>query len=344
MDEKVIVKLKFGSHLYGTNTKDSDIDIKGIFMPSKENILSSNVNKSYNLGEKISTGLKNTSEDSDIEMYSLHYFIKLACDGQTVALDMLHAPDNMIIEKTDLWDEIVALRSSFYTKNLKAFVGYARKQAARYGVKGSRLAAAKKIMKIIGATMSKAHIGEMKMTEVWDNLPEEKHLHHLEVDLNKSNIRQYQVCGKILQETSTCMYSLEILKRFYDNYGARARQAELNEGIDWKAVSHAIRAAYQIEEILTDQTITFPLKQADFIRDIKLGKLHYTKEVAPVLESMMERIELLSEKSDLPNKVDRNQWDNFIIKAIESEYFDGKINIIIRHRTFIQTIRKMFRC
>lgn len=35
----LIVKMKFGSHLYGTNTEDSDVDYKGVFLPSKKEIL-----------------------------------------------------------------------------------------------------------------------------------------------------------------------------------------------------------------------------------------------------------------------------------------------------------------
>lgn len=313
MDQKTIVKMKFGSHLYGTNTPDSDVDIKGVFMPFLDDILLSRVNKSYTLNEKISDGAKNTSEDTDIEMYSLHYFIKLACEGQTVALDMLHAPEPMILEKTPLWDELTALRDKFYTKNLKAFVGYARRQAAKYGIKGSRLAAAAKVLDIL-SNFDTAN----KLGEIWDQLPEEEHLYHLEP--NQNGVRQYQVCGKILQEGMAVSYAFDILTRFYLSYGKRARQAERNEGIDWKAVSHAIRAAYQIREILTDRTITFPLPQADFLKAIKQGKLHYIREVAPVLESLMEEVEKLSETSDLPKKVDRNYWDRFVVGAVKEEY------------------------
>jgi hypothetical protein len=34
--EKGRCKMKFGAHLYGTATSNSDVDYKGIFMPSKE--------------------------------------------------------------------------------------------------------------------------------------------------------------------------------------------------------------------------------------------------------------------------------------------------------------------
>lgn len=306
-----IVKMFFGSHLYGTDTPESDTDYKGIFLPSKSDILLNRVPKSINTMTKKDNNSKNTNQDVDIEIYSLQYFIKLACEGQTVALDMLHAPDNMIIDSHPIWDDIVSHRSRFYTSNLSAFVGYARKQAAKYGIKGSRLNAAKLIVDLLASKKS-----ESKLSDIWDELPEGEHLYF--IDPNPNGIAQYQVCGKILQATQKIGYTLSIINGFYEAYGKRAVKAAKNEGIDWKAVSHAVRAAIQVKEILTDNTITFPLKDAETVLKIKQGKMDYTTEAAPLLESLMDEVEILSAKSRLPKKVDRKYWDQFLIDTIET--------------------------
>ena len=307
---QTIVKMIFGSHLYGTATPESDKDFKGVFMPSKEQIFLGHIPKSYNETTKKGDE-KNTSEDIDTEIYSLHYFIKLACEGQTVALDMLHVPDNMIIESSHIWKEIVKNREKFYTKNLKAFIGYARRQASKYGIKGSRLNAAKKVISFLLDYDDSA-----RMEYVWNQLPIEEHLYMLEA--NRNDVRQYQVCGKIIQETAKIGYVLDILIKFYEEYGKRAKEAAENKNIDWKAVSHALRAAYQVKELLQDGIITFPLKKACFLTAVKKGKLDYKNTVAPKLESIMAEVEILSEKSKLPKKANWKFWDNFIIKTIES--------------------------
>jgi len=152
-----IVKMVFGSHLYGTDTSKSDKDFKGIFMPTIEDIFLGRIPKSITSNTKASSGSKNTAEDIDMEMYSLHYFIKLACEGQTVAMDMLHAPSNMILESNYIWDRIVKDRNKFYSKNLKAFVGYARRQAARYSIRGSRLNDAKIVLDFLEEKLCKKH-------------------------------------------------------------------------------------------------------------------------------------------------------------------------------------------
>ena len=60
----LIVKMKFGAHLYGTATADSDVDYKGIFMPTKEEVLLGRIPKSHSH----STGQdesRNTKNDID---------------------------------------------------------------------------------------------------------------------------------------------------------------------------------------------------------------------------------------------------------------------------------------
>jgi len=69
----IIVKMKFGSHLYGTDSEDSDLDYKGVFLPSKGEILLGRIPKSYSNSTKKGNEERNTSDDIDTEIYSLHF-------------------------------------------------------------------------------------------------------------------------------------------------------------------------------------------------------------------------------------------------------------------------------
>ena len=309
----IIVKMKFGAHLYGTATSDSDVDYKGIFMPTKGEVLLGRIPKSHShsTGKEAS---RNTKNDIDVEIYSFHYFIKLACDGQTVAMDMLHAPEEMMLQSSQIWKAIIKNRHKFYTKNLKSFIDYARRQASKYGIKGSRINAALQVLELL-----KKEDPLKKMREIWDELPRMEHCYDIAPDPN--GMRQYQVCGKSFQESATIGYVIPILEKFYNDYGQRARLAAENKNIDWKAVSHALRAAYQTREILTKKNLVFPLETAPFLMEVKQGKLDYLTEVAPVLESLMEEVEELSLNSTLPESVDRKFWDQFICDAVETELF-----------------------
>lgn len=307
----MIVKMQFGSHLYGTDTPESDRDYKGVYLPSKDEVYLGKIPKSITVS-KGHDNRKNTKDDTDFEVYSLHYFLKLACEGQTVALDMLHADpihwqDGRV---HSCWINLVANRAWFYTKNLSAFVGYARTQAAKYGIKGSRLSAAKEAAVVLQS------FGKARVADIWHHLWENEYCHFLDNGVH----RIWQVCGKGVSETSSCELAVEMLCTFIERYGDRAKKAENNEGLDFKAISHALRAGYQARSIFLNGGFNFPLPEVDFLRDVKAGKLHYLTEVAPKLEELMEELELLSRKSELPNKVDQEAINVWLIKTLEREY------------------------
>ena len=304
-----IVYMKFGSHLYGTDTKDSDTDYKGVFIPSPRDVLLGRIPKTLHT----STGnplLKNTPKDVDVEWFSLHQFLKLACEGQTVAIDMLHAPLSWADHYTDVWHQLHVRRHAFHTKNLKAFVGYARKQAAKYGIKGSRLSAVRDTINLLEMLPDKS----TRLGDIWDVLrcASSEHIRTLVV----GERRFLEVCGRKLQDTLSAELALEPLRRFEENYGHRAEQAARNEGIDWKAVSHAIRAAIELRSIFMTGEIVFPLIAADYLLKIKRGELDYLTAVGPRLEALMEELEELAANSTLPDKVDRRYWDDWLIQVM----------------------------
>lgn len=318
---KTVAKIIFGSHLYGTATEKSDKDFKGVFLPSREQVLLGKIPKSINESTKKSSISKNTAEDVDLEMYSLHYFIHLACEGETVALDMLHAPKDMVVESSLLWDEIVSLREKFYTKNLRAFIGYARRQAAKYGIKGSRLNDARRVLDVLKGVNDST--GRCRLLDIWDILPQGEHI--FKHPPNENNERMYEVCGRKVGEKVRLEYACDTVQKFVDAYGERARMAEANEGIDWKAISHAFRAAYQVKQVLIEGTITFPLKEAGRLLRIKQGEYDYQTIIAPELDSLIEEVEKLSNASPLPDNVDRKFWDKFICEKVSKLLFPFRL-------------------
>ena len=65
IDVKVIMLCRFGSHLYGTDTPESDTDYKGIFMPTKEMVLLGKIPKSINNNKKKAEGQKMETEPQE---------------------------------------------------------------------------------------------------------------------------------------------------------------------------------------------------------------------------------------------------------------------------------------
>lgn len=310
----LVVKMIFGSHLYGTDTPDSDRDYAGVFLPTREQVLLGRMQRHFKQATGNDTS-KNLSTDVDFDCYNLHFFIDLACQGQTVAIDMLHAPEEMILRKSAVWDMIIDNRDKFYTKNLKAYVGYARKQAAKYGIKGSRLDAMDKVRKCLGSYAAHGQ-GVFVLNDVWDELPRGEHIAIL--PSGDERFEFYEVCGRKFLQTVDVQDVYKVICSMYSKYGDRAKAAKENRGIDWKAVSHALRAGYEVKQLLIEKTITFPLANADYLKRVKTGMLDYTTEVAPVLENLLDELEELSSESSLPDNADRQFWDDFIISTLEN--------------------------
>ena len=91
--------------------------------------------------------------------------------------------------------------------------------------------------------------------------------------------------------------------------------AAINEGIDWKAVSHALRAVYQVKSIFTEGTIIFPLPEAEFLKQVKAGDLQYT-DIAPILEDGAAELRVLRDASDFPEEVDKEYWEEFLVNCL----------------------------
>ncbi|WOL25434.1 nucleotidyltransferase [Klebsiella phage iPHaGe-KPN-11i] len=307
----------FGSHLYGLNTPTSDKDYKGIFLPHPRDILLGKAPKTIDTstGDKSS---KNTVDDVDRQLYSLTKFISLACDGDTVALDMLHASDDKLIANSEIWQYIRANRWRFYTTELTGLFGYVRKQAAKYGVKGSRLAALREVYDVLQKT-DNSHYDEnatslvnTKVSDIVDKLPTNEFCRAILHYSEKGGMQNfYEVLGRKFQYTITIAEMKKSVYKLWDEYGERARQAEANNGIDWKALSHALRGGMQLIQIYKDGDIVYPLPDSAFLKLVKSGGVPFTT-VQEKLEEVMGEVERLAAISTYPKEVDREFWNDFI--------------------------------
>ena len=325
---KTVVKAYFGSHLYGTSTPESDVDFKEIFVPHPRDILMGRAPNHFNMNTN-NTATKNTHDDVDHELYSLKYFFELAQSGETVALDMLHTPPDLVVKSDlpDVWKFIQENRSRFYTTDMKSYLGYVRKQAAKYGVKGSRLAELKRVLEVLNQypewkyadrPKDKAHNQRWKLGEIEHLLPTSEFLFWKDVVDSKMGIQRfYNVLGRKFQDTITIAEIKYSLTKLEAEYGERARKAEANEGVDWKALSHAYRAGVQLREIYHTGDLVFPLSSADLIKEIKAGKLpfKYVQELLEDTVDQVERLAALAHKNGMRDKVDMTFWNDFVEKV-----------------------------
>lgn len=315
-DRDIVVVMEFGSHLYGLNTPSSDKDYKGIYLPTKKELLmgETKTHYSYSTGDNDS---KNGADDVDVEFYSLHYFLELARKGETVAMDMLHAPKDKLMETSGVWKWLQKNRSDLYTKNMKSYVGYVKTQAAKYGIRGSRMGALEEVMKVVIdlPVLEKVKVSDLvftdRLTVVGDfmnSLPVNEHARFVSKETSQGIQMFYEVLGRKFQLTLKVKEFKDNLKKIWDTYGERARMAKDNDGIDWKAVSHALRAGFQARAIYTEGEFSYPLKETDYLLDVKEGKRDFLNDVQPTLEALVEQVMELADNSGYPKKANMDKF------------------------------------
>lgn len=305
-----IVTIRFGSQMYGTSTPESDTDLKSVFIPSGQDILMGTGKPIFST----STGdpkAKNTAADVDEESFALQRFLKMCAEGQTVCIDMLFAPESSLIMGTQIWHYIQKNTHRLLTKKSKTFIGYCRTQANKYGIRGSRVAAARIAVALLEPHKS-SHAKLESLAPEIRVLCEQPHMEIISMPSQTGpDILHWEVCNRKAPFTSSIKYAYDIFKRVLDEYGHRALEAEKNQGVDWKALSHAVRIAEQGIELLETGHITFPRPNAAHLLDIKQGRLPY-QQVADQIDQLLLDVEDAAEKSNLPEEADQD-WINDLV-------------------------------
>lgn len=320
---KSLVEIKFGSHLYGTSTPASDIDYKSVFVPAANDILLQRVKNTITSQRAKQPFEKNVAEEIDREAYALHRYLSLLAEGQTVALDMLFAPRwAMTTDPDPIWTMIWDARHQLLSRRAASFIGYCRTQANKYGIKGSRVHAVREIVDWFDQAIA-AHGHLAKLEAAADTLPTfiaERNLEHTAIigidhpSRPGNPIMHLECCNRKAPFTVSLKDTRALYGRLLDEYGARALMAERNEGVDWKALSHAVRVGEEALELLATGHITFPLPNATGILQIKQGAIPYAA-VAERIEELLEQVEKAETISILRPTPDHATIDAIVLTA-----------------------------
>lgn len=115
-DNRLLYEYIRGSHLYGLNTPDSDVDTSGVYLATKEEVLGC-------------FGYKAQVSDSrhDNTWFEVGELVRLLLKSNPTVLESLFVPeDKMIVKPSPLIAELFANRNEFITKQcFNPFIGYA---------------------------------------------------------------------------------------------------------------------------------------------------------------------------------------------------------------------------
>lgn len=325
MPNQQLIRMMFGSHVYGTNLPTSDQDFKGVFIPDAQDLVMQRAAKHIKNSTKKDDSRRNTAEDVDDELFSIQTYMELLRQGQTMALDMLFTPAKFYCRTADMefwrWEEIVEQRSMLIHKGTNAFVGYTKAQAAKYGHKGDRLAALNLFMNAMKEWDGHRELGDYA-SDI-SSLVKAANSKEAEIvfiptptgrDATTQDLPHLSLANKKVGYTCSVDYAKQVYQLALDKYGHRAILAEANQGIDWKATMHAVRIAAEARELLLSGQITFPRPERELLLSIRQGQLPY-KQVEALIDQGLADIKAAEEQSTLPNKPNTTYMDEIVAKA-----------------------------
>jgi len=345
---QLIYLSQYGSHLYGLNTENSDLDFRGVYIPELDDIILKKDKDEINTELEIKlyggeqTIYSNDDIDAvpiwdkkkvDVKIFSLQKFIQLCSKADTNALDLLFSMNSKHVpyylpEHKDTDKEFWSIMRRIHlnrdklinTDRLESPITYAFKQATKYGIKGNRYKVFLEVLDRIEKFCSNVEHRKTFNVSIMEGM-----IHGLDPDYvrietldNKGTEEQYLfVCGVYHQfNLSLDKFEARIREKVEKEYTSQ-RTIDASDGNDWKALSHAIRVLLEIKELLDTGNIQFPLKDKDFLLDIKLGKVEreyidnfFNQELSNILERV--------QKNELDWKYDEEFWNEFILKEIKN--------------------------
>lgn len=306
----LIVTIKHGSHLYGTNTEKSDVDYKGIYMPTHKEVVLGKYKDTYDLGTNKSSQ-KNTADDIDHTVYAFPKFVDMLKKGDMVALDMLfdtnpHYLNTVVFGYVNPFARLQKNKHLFLSKNLGGYLGYVRKQASKYGIKGTRMSSLKGVLDYLNYLenlVDSDNLIVMRLENFINALPTDNHC------FPDGNF--YNVLGAKHQLTVPFFEFKRIIQKKYDEYGHRAQKAMEDNGVDWKSLHHAVRASFQLLDILQGKDVVFPFTghRLKVLMDIKNGDMSFD-QVKDYLEILGDRVIEAQATSTLPESIDVEAIDD----------------------------------
>lgn len=327
---QVVYITKFGSKLYGTDNPNSDTDYKGIFIPSQRDVLLKRDMEHYNFNSN-DTNTRNSKEDIDLQLFSIYKFFHLLKKGETGAMDILFSmfrEDTQIYNDRAFTEVMMENYQRFYNRNLHSFVGYCVGQSKFYNVRGERFSELHRFMEYFTELAQEQKNDKLvtvfpKVEELFREYPYRYIKFVMAPTSRGSGITQegryIEILGKRFLGTVTVGYFLEKITEMEQQFGNRAKASA--EGVDYKALSHAVRVISEVEELLDDGFITFPLKNRAYVTSIKEGN----ESLESVMDYIDDKLSVVQEKLDqstLPERSDEEFMDELVLEFLKLNFKD----------------------
>lgn len=301
-----------GSYAYGTNTKDSDLDIRGVATNSKRNIL---IRQDFEQVVDIET---------DTTVYSFDKIIKLLCSCNPNTIELLGLQPEHYLYLSPAGEELLANKKMFLSKAaIHSFGGYANAQLRRLENKAARLVSQSQQEANILKSIEHASVDYKAK---YFDYPEDS------IKLYIADSFRPEYVSEIFMDINLSHYPLRDFKdmwsemnaivKSYSKIGKRNEIAIAHDKLG-KHMMHLVRLYYMCFDILEKGEInTYRTDEHNLLMSIRNGE-YLDKNRQPIAEfydmidGFEHRLDYAKENTDLPERVNIDKINDFVASINE---------------------------
>ena len=275
LGENIILLGYGGSHAYGMNNDNSDVDVRGIATNRSRNILTG---RDF---EQV------VDVDTDTTIYSFDKIVKLLCSANPNTIEILGLKPEHYFVLTNAGKKLLDNKHLFLSKRaVHSFGGYANAQLRRLENFCARLTSQSQLEK---------HIL--------------KSIEHASVDFKNRYFDVPEDSIKLYIDEKGMLNDMGSIIRQYANIGKRNEKAISHNKLS-KHMAHLVRLYLMVFDILENgEIITYREKDHDFLMDIRNGKYlddneQPTKEFYEIVDEFEAKLDRLKDTTNLPDSPD----------------------------------------
>ena len=312
LSDQIILLTLGGSHAYGMDQEGSDLDVRGISLNSKENIL---------LGTDFE---QIVDTDTDTVIYSFDKILQLLSSNNPNTIEILGCRPEHYLYLSDIGRELLAGRKMFLSKLcIHSFGGYAESQLRRLQNKAARL---------VSQSENEAHILKSIRNAQYDF--KNRYYPHDENDVRLYIGRAVQegydheifmdICLRHypLRDWAGMWNEMKSIVSSYNKIGKRNEKAISHNKLG-KHMAHLIRLYMMCIDILEkEEIITYRAEEQPLLMNIRNGA-YLDEERQPtaaffeLLNEFEKRLEYAKDHTSLPDVPDYKKINEFKIYVNE---------------------------
>lgn len=323
IEDRIILKVYKGSHAYGTNHANSDVDIGGVCIPPIPFLYGFYSFEQYESKNYTNyPGYKKTRLAADTVIYGLHKFVKLAFGCNPNIVETLFTDRTHILHCNNLGRMLMDNRRLFLTRKARhTFGGYAFSQLRRLTNKHPMEEAKNRISKL-AETEKNINIYAIRL--------EHKIAQYFQKDqLTGDDIQDILNLRSELASVNQRLAAIEEdraeIERIigggnHNHHGSHTGLIE-KYGYDVKHAMHLIRLLHMGLEILTEGECRVLRPDNNYLMAIRYGEftLDQIKKEAEKLFNLLDEAYV---KSKLPDSPDAGKVNQLLINITEASFDD----------------------